>query len=245
LELLVHHIFRYEEEDWAVLLQKFCVKETTTPPKDVNGLAVEDQNDFHHQHPQSTKSSSPIDGMSAVSLIDNGDDAYTTAEVDPEKARQRAAAEALKLKKMGLVTAIAIAIHNFPEGLATFIAVLEDESLGVSLTFAIAIHNIPEGICVAMPVYFATNSKWKAMWWATLAGLTEPLGALIGYLVLNNNFSNLAFGIVFGLVGGAMVQICMQELIPQSFKHDPKNEYSTAFIVLGFAVMASSLLLFL
>lgn len=89
-----------------------------------------------------------------------------------------------KLQRMGLFTALAIAIHNFPEGLATFSAALSDPSLGIAIAVAIAIHNIPEGIAVSVPVYFATGSRRKAFWLSFSSGLSEPVGALLGFLLL-------------------------------------------------------------
>jgi len=95
-----------------------------------------------------------------------------------------------------------------------------------------------------MPVYYATGSKWKAFLWATLAGWSEPLGALIGYVALGNNFSDAAFGVVFGLVAGIMVFLSFHEMLPQAFKYDPDNRYVTKALLLGFFVMAISLVLF-
>ena len=113
------------------------------------------------------------------------------------------AAAAPALSKMGLMTALAIAIHNFPEGLATFLATVEDEKLGASLGVAIAIHNIPEGLCVAMPIYYATGSKGRAFFWSLLSGVTEPIGGILGFAALQPVFTDLAQGIVFAMVGGS------------------------------------------
>ena len=113
------------------------------------------------------------------------------------------------LQKMGLMTALAIGIHNLPEGLATFVAALSDPLNGVAIAVAIALHNIPEGVCVAMPVYYATGSRLKGFWWAFVSGLSEPVGGLLGWLVLyGNNSSDLAFGILFCIVAGMMVRRC-------------------------------------
>ncbi len=90
-----------------------------------------------------------------------------------------------RLKRMGLLTGLAIALHNFPEGLATFVATLSNPSLGLALAIAIALHNIPEGVCVSMPVYYATGSKWKAFMWAFLSGVSEPIGKLCVLVRLN------------------------------------------------------------
>lgn len=112
------------------------------------------------------------------------------------------------LQKMGLLTALAIGIHNLPEGLATFIAALADPLNGLAIAIAIALHNIPEGVCVAMPVYYATGSRWKGFWWAFLSGVSEPIGGLLGYAFLyGNRMSDLAYGLLFCLVGGMMVRL--------------------------------------
>jgi len=110
-----------------------------------------------------------------------------------------------KLARLGMFAALAIAFHNFPEGLATFVAALSEPSVGVSVAIAIGIHNIPEGMSVAVPIYYATGSKWKGFFWATLSGLTELIGALLGWLILANVFTQLVYGILFAIVAGMMV----------------------------------------
>ena len=155
------------------------------------------------------------------------------------------AIEAKQLKNMGIMTAIAIGLHNFPEGLATFVAAVADSKLGVALAMAIAIHNIPEGICVAMPIYYATGNKWKGFWWSFLSGLSEPIGAIVGYAVLNSqDMSPKAFGSLFGLVAGMMIFISVKELIPTALKYDPHDRYVTTYVFIGMAIMALSLILF-
>lgn len=150
-----------------------------------------------------------------------------------------------ELQKMGVMTGIAIALHNFPEGLATFVATLADEKLGIAIALAIAMHNIPEGVCVAFPVYYATGSRWKGFMWSFLSGVTEPIGGLLGYLVLYGNaMSDLAYGVLFGIVGGMMVYISLKELIPMALKYDPKDRVTMNCCFVGMAVMALSLVLF-
>ncbi len=149
-----------------------------------------------------------------------------------------------QLNKMGLLTALAIGLHNFPEGLATFVATLSDPKVGAALAVAIGIHNIPEGLCVSIPVYYSTGSRLKGVMWALLSGVSEPLGALLGYLVLMNHFGPMAYGILFGLIGGMMVYICLHELIPTAHRYDPHDTVSTFGIVIGMLVMALSLVLF-
>lgn len=145
---------------------------------------------------------------------------------------------------MGTLTALAIAIHNFPEGLATFTAALKDPSLGVAIAVAIAIHNIPEGIAVSIPVYYATGSKKKAFLLSFLSGLSEPLGALIGYSILFFFFNDLIFGVLFAAVAGIMVFISLDELLPAAREYgDPHR--SIYGLIAGMMVMAVSLLMFI
>jgi len=126
-----------------------------------------------------------------------------------------------KLARMGVFTALAIGIHNFPEGLATFTAALSDPNLGIAIAVAIAIHNIPEGIAVSVPVYYATGSRKRAFWLSFSSGLAEPVGALVGYLLLMPFLSPTIFGILFAMVAGIMVFISLDELLPAA------EEYGT------------------
>lgn len=148
-----------------------------------------------------------------------------------------------ELMRMGMFTALAIAIHNFPEGLATFTAALTDPSLGVAIAVAIAIHNIPEGIAVSVPVYFATGDKKKAFWLSFLSGLAEPVGAIIGYLILLPFMGDLVFGILFAGVAGIMVFISLDELLPAAQKYG-EHHLSIYGLIAGMMVMAVSLVLF-
>jgi ZIP family zinc transporter len=159
--------------------------------------------------------------------------------------------DGMKLMLSGVMTALAIGIHNFPEGLATFVGALDDPTVGAGLAFAIAIHNIPEGICVAFPVYYATAKpgtssccslgKWRGFLWALFSGLSEPIGAAIGYGILINVLSDIAYAIVFGLVGGMMVFIVVRELLPTAHKYDPEDKVVTLGFFCGMLVMAASL----
>ena len=150
-----------------------------------------------------------------------------------------------KLKNMGLMTGLAIALHNFPEGLATFMAALADAKLGLALAVAVAVHNIPEGICVAMPVYYATGSKWHGFWWSFVSGISELVGGLFGYLILYGNaMSDVAYGSLFGIVAGMMVYISLKELLPTALKYDSHDTVVTTCMFIGMAIMALSLILF-
>jgi len=149
-----------------------------------------------------------------------------------------------KLRRTGIFAAIAIAIHNFPEGLATFTAALTDPALGIAIAVAIAIHNIPEGIAVSIPLFYATGDRKKAFFYSFLSGLSEPVGALVGYLLFMPFFTPTLFGVLFASVGGIMVFISFDELLPAA---EEFGEHHLAIygLIAGMAVMALSLLLFL
>lgn len=149
-----------------------------------------------------------------------------------------------QLMRTGVFTALAIAIHNFPEGLATFVSALQDPSIAIPIVVAIAIHNIPEGIAVSVPIYYATGSKKKAFLLSFVSGLSEPVGALVGFLVLMPFMSPALFGILFAGVAGIMVFISLDELLPSAREYG-EHHLSIYGLVTGMAVMAVSLLLFL
>ena len=148
------------------------------------------------------------------------------------------------LHRTGIFVALAIAIHNFPEGLATFIAALSDPALGVAIAVAIAIHNIPEGISVSVPIYYATGSRKKAFVWSFLSGLSEPLGALVGYVILRPFINDILFGALFAGVAGIMVYISFDELLPAAREYG-EHHLSIYGLIAGMMVMSVSLLLFL
>lgn len=147
-----------------------------------------------------------------------------------------------KLMRMGLFSALAIGIHNFPEGLATFMAAVTDPTLGISIAIAIAIHNIPEGLAISAPVYYATKSKRKAFFLSFLSGLAEPIGAVIGYFFLRWFMTDASFGFIFAGVAGIMVYISLDELLPTAEEY---GEHHVAIygLIAGMAVMALSLVL--
>ncbi len=178
-------------------------------------------------------------GMALIMLIDN---------LIPSPESNLTAVKAGKsdavLARMGLLTALAIAIHNFPEGLATFTSALDDVSLGAAIAVAIAIHNIPEGIVTSVPIYYATGNKKKAFTVSFLSGLTEPLGAVIGYLILRPFLSDTLYGVIFGIISGIMVYIAVEELIPMAREYDKGNTMIFG-VIGGMAVMAVSLIMFM
>jgi ZIP family zinc transporter len=149
-----------------------------------------------------------------------------------------------KLLRMGLFSALAIAIHNFPEGLATFMGALTDPTLGISIAIAIAIHNIPEGIAVSVPIYYATKNRKKAFWLSFLSGLAEPVGALLGYFILRSVFNDSTFGLIFAGVAGIMVYISLDELLPTAEEYG-EHHIAIGGLIGGMAIMAISLLLFI
>ncbi len=185
-------------------------------------------------------------GMFLIAVIDklipsaeNPHEIHTVEEMDGKSEAHKS-----NLMRMGLFTALAIAIHNFPEGLATFTAALSDPSLGIPIALAIAIHNIPEGIAVAVPIFYATGSRKKAFKLSFLSGLSEPVGALIGYLLLFRFFNDAMFGFIFAAVAGIMVYISLDELLPSAREYG-EHHLSIYGLIAGMAVMALSLLLFI
>lgn len=152
--------------------------------------------------------------------------------------------EKKSLMRTGMFTALAIAIHNFPEGLATFVSALQSPSLAIPIVVAIAIHNIPEGIAVSVPIYYATGNKKKAFLYSFASGLSEPIGAMLGYLVLLPFMNDVVYGVLFAGVAGIMVFISLDELLPTARAYG-EHHLAMYGLVAGMAVMAVSLLLFL
>jgi len=148
------------------------------------------------------------------------------------------------LRRTGVFTALAIGIHNFPEGLATFTMALNEPATGIAIAVAIAIHNIPEGIAVSVPIYYATGSRKKAFLWSFISGIAEPLGALVGFLLLMPLFTPGVFGMLFAAVAGIMVYISLDELLPAAERYG-EHHLCVYGLIAGMAVMAVSLLLLL
>jgi ZIP family zinc transporter len=184
-----------------------------------------------HEVEEMRSTDAALEGVQAVVLDHDG-----------ERAAEPSAVKSA-LMRMGLLSALAIAIHNFPEGLATFTGALQDPALGLSIAVAIAIHNVPEGIAVSIPLYYATGSKRRAFLWSFLSGLSEPVGALVGYLLLSTLFNEMVFGLLFASVGGIMVFISLDQLLPTAEKYG-EHHLAIYGLVAGMAVMALSLLLF-
>ncbi|MCD7961977.1 MAG: zinc transporter ZupT [Rikenellaceae bacterium] len=147
-----------------------------------------------------------------------------------------------KLMRTGLITALAITIHNFPEGMATFAATIGNPELGIAIAVAIAIHNIPEGIAVSVPIYYATGNRKKAFVWSFLSGMSEPLGALIGFLVLMPFLNDILMSCVLAGVGGIMIFISFDELLPAA-REFGEHHISIYGLISGMAIMAVSLIM--
>jgi len=147
-----------------------------------------------------------------------------------------------KLLKTGLMTAVAVGVHNFPEGMATFFSALHDPATGAFIAVAVAVHNIPEGIAVSVPIYYATGNRKKAFAYSFFSGVAEPIGNMIGFLVLAPYLSETLFGIVFASIAGIMVFVSLDELLPTAREYG-EHHFAISGVVSGMAVMAVSMLL--
>lgn len=183
-------------------------------------------------------------GIAVIAVIDR----MVPEEINPHEPATTdglgLAVRKSRMMKSGIMTAVALAIHNFPEGFATFMSGLTDLSIALPIVVAIAIHNIPEGIAVAVPIREATGSRSKGFWLATISGLAEPAGALIGFLLLMPLMGAATMGISFAAVAGVMVFICLDELLPTAVKTG-RHHVAIYGLIAGMAVMALSLLMFL
>ena len=184
-------------------------------------------------------------GIALIALIDRLIPSYENPHEirNVVNGKQKEKPSETKLMRMGMFSAIAIAVHNFPEGLATFLAALTDPTLGISIAVAVAIHNIPEGVAVSVPVYYATKSKRKAFWLSFLSGLAEPVGAVIGFFILRHFFNDATFGLIFAAVAGIMIYISLDELLPTAEEYG-EHHIAIGGLVAGMLVMSLSLLMF-
>lgn len=173
-------------------------------------------------------------GVAVIAVIDR----LVPEEVNPHEEHEGAPSS--HLAKAGVMTGLAIALHNFPEGFATFMAALADPVLAAPIAVAIAIHNIPEGIAVAAPLREATGRRWRAAGWATLSGFAEPLGAAVGFLLLLPFIGPATLGLSYAAVAGIMVFISFDKLLPSAI-HTGHHHHSVYGVVAGMAVMAASL----
>ncbi len=201
-------------------------------------------------------------GMALIAIIDflvpSNDNPHEVTEFSSNKntdahghATQIITAETINTKKtpqkllrVSLMSTIVIAIHNFPEGIATFVSAMDNITIGLSIAFAIALHNIPEGIAIAIPTYYATGKKSKAIINATLSGLAEPCGAILAYLFLSNYLTHTFMGVIFAVVAGIMVYISLDELLPTAENYG-EHHLVIQGVIAGMAFMGFGLLLFL
>lgn len=191
-------------------------------------------------------------GMLILAIIDklipeSNNPHEMTSEGDIEKVQVITQEEKQKkdkdaIKKMGIFTALAITIHNFPEGIATFISSVQDPALGLPIAVAVAIHNIPEGISVAVPIYYGSGSKKQAFLYSFISGIAEPIGGLFAYFIFLENATPVTIGLVFAAVAGVMAFISLDELLPAAEEYG--NHHTTIYgCIAGMAFMAFSLIL--
>lgn len=145
------------------------------------------------------------------------------------------------LYKIGILSMIAIILHNIPEGIISFIVSSKNLLLGLPICIAIAMHNIPEGISIAIPIYYSTKSKKKALFYTFIASLSEPLGAILSGLFLTNYINNVLLGLLFAFIAGIMIQISTGKLLPTSNNYNKR--LTILFFVIGFITMLISLYL--
>lgn len=182
-------------------------------------------------------------GMGLIGLIDKLVPSFENPHEirSVENLNNPASGKEARLHQIGLLTALAIAIHNFPEGIATFMAAQNNPSIGVAIAVAIALHNIPEGIAVSIPIYYATGSKKRAFLYSLLSGLAEPLGALLAFLLLMPFMNDVVLGGVLAAVAGIMVYISIDELLPAAREYG-KPHVAIWGMVVGMMLMATSLI---
>lgn len=147
------------------------------------------------------------------------------------------------LYRVGLLSMIALMLHNFPEGIATFMASYNDLSAGISLGIAIMLHNIPEGISISVPIYYATGSKKRGVIYSLISGLAEPLGAILAFIVLKNYINEITIALVLVIVAGIMITISINEMLPEVNSYNKKN-ISILGMIIGVILVIVNLLLF-
>lgn len=184
-------------------------------------------------------------GIALIAIIDrlipSAENPHEVRRVEEETKVPQQRSE---LMRMGLMTALALALHNFPEGLATFVSAMQSPEVAIPIVVAIAIHNIPEGIAVSVPIYQATGSRKKAFLYSFLSGLAEPIGALVGWLILMPFMTPVVYGMVFAGIAGIMVFISLDELLPAAEKYG-EHHLAIYGLIAGMGMMAISLLLFI
>lgn len=177
-------------------------------------------------------------GVALIAVIDR----LVPDDINPHEPSTSTAPQATTLRRAGLMTGIAIALHNFPEGFATFMAAYTDPKFAIPIAVAIALHNIPEGVAVAVPLSRATGNRWRAAGWATLSGLAEPAGALIGFALISPFLGPQTMGFSYAAVAGIMVFISVDKLMPNAIQTG-HHHVSVYWMMGGMGLMAASLLM--
>lgn len=206
-------------------------------PHALSSLEHETEGETHHHYGRWLGILAFFVGMLIVAVIDHyipHQHGENDLIIDNQKDK--------KLLRVGIMTAVALAIHNLPEGMATFVSALEDPHLGFSIAFAIALHNIPEGIAVSLPIYHATGDAKKAFFYSFLSGLVEPIGAILGYFIFMAYLTPVVLGFLLASVAGVMVFISLDQLLPTAQEHGSRR-ISIYGVVLGMMLMAVSLAL--
>ncbi|EAK1935959.1 zinc transporter ZupT [Campylobacter jejuni] len=188
--------------------------------------------------PEDVNPHDPKEDLSELKICPLPQKGQNPPKFHPGEKLQRVNTKALR--RTGVFTALAIAIHNFPEGFATFISSLDNLTLGIAIAIAVAIHNIPEGLAVSLPIYHATGDKKKAFIYSTLSGFAEPLGAFIGALILLPFIGELTLAVSFAMIAGIMIFISLDELLPAAKTYDKAHD-SLYGLIAGMAIMALSL----
>jgi len=183
-----------------------------------------------------------LGGMMLIAAIDYLIPSYENPHETGLVEEMETADTSGRLHRLGVLTAVAIGIHNFPEGMATFFAALNDRTVGISIAVAIALHNIPEGISISVPIYYATGSRRKAFYYSFLSGISEPIGAIIGFFAFRSFLNHHLVDLVFAAVAGIMVFISLDQLVPHAKKYSGGHE-SIYGLISGMAVMALTLIL--
>lgn len=181
-------------------------------------------------------------GVGLMVLLDR----FIPSEINPddqEGVQDTSASLKRKLMRGGLFIGLALCLHNFPEGFLVFMTAYDDPSVGIAIAVALAIHNIPEGIAIAGPLYAATKNKVRSIAIATATGIAEPVGAVLGFLLLREFLNDTLFGWVFGIVAGMMVFICINEILPAAHRFETKQRQTTYGFIAGMAVLAGSITL--
>lgn len=197
--------------------------------------SADDDSILPHAHSPAKKATYPDDRVKNESLINENDEDKSPVSIDTDMNS--------RMKTVGVLSAVAITLHNIPEGIVTFIGYVDNPVVGISLAIGIATHNIPEGLSVALPVYYATNSRNRAFLWSLCSGLAEPFGAFLCMLVLQQFVSENVFGFLFGFTGGIMTHICIFELIPTGILLSPEKNYTTVAFLCGMGFIMISLIL--